>query len=350
MTNTKEILLEAKNISHGYPGVTPTFENLSFDLYKNEIFCLLGPSGCGKSTFLQCLTGFEQPYAGDIFFKGQNLRHIAPEKRGFGLVFQDYSLFPHLTISQNISYGLMSQPSDFKNERVQQLLTLLNLLGHENKYPFELSGGEQQRVAIARAMAPAPELILFDEPFSNLDPALRENLRLEVKDLLIETQTSAIFITHDQEEAFDLGDRIGVLYDGKIQQVGTPDDIYHRPETEFIASFLGSNHFIEGQFHEGVLQTLYGKFDIKSPAGPEEKVRLYVPHANIKLNQPGPGVSAKVLRRYFRGESYWYDVRVDTTSQEFTHIPESSPLDVGDEVSVHIKKEGLSITFPIKKN
>lgn len=350
MTNTKEILLEAKNISHGYPGVAPTFENLSFNLYKNEIFCLLGPSGCGKSTFLQCLTGFEQPSEGNIFFKGQNLRHVAPEKRGFGLVFQDYSLFPHLTISQNISYGLQSHPADFKQERVQQLLTLLNLKGHENKYPFELSGGEQQRVAIARAMAPSPELILFDEPFSNLDPALRENLRLEVKDLLIETQTSAIFITHDQEEAFDLGDRIGVLFEGKIQQVGTPYEIYHKPETEFIGSFLGSNHFIEGQFKQGVLQTFYGQFAITSSENSDERVRIYVPHANIKLNKPGPGVKAKVLRRYFRGESYWYDVRVESNSQEFTHIPENSPLEVGDEVTVHIKREGLSITFPANKN
>lgn len=346
MTKTKKIILEAKNLTHSYQEGVSTFQDLSFSLYEHEIFCLLGPSGCGKSTLLQCLTGFESPLSGEIIFKGKNLQGVAPEKRGFGLVFQDYSLFPHLTIADNISYGLGSADKKTKDARVQELLALLNLKGHEKKYPFELSGGEQQRVAIARAMAPSPELILFDEPFSNLDPALRENLRLEVKDILLETKTSAIFITHDQEEAFDLGDRIGVLHQGKIQQVGTPFELYHQPQTEFIARFLGSNHFIHATQKDGVLETSFGVFPKPENCPEAQELLIYIPHSHLSLDQDLKGSEATVLRRYFRGESYSYDVRLNASAQEFTHITDLRELKIGQKVKVHIKREGLQTTFP----
>lgn len=341
------MLLKIECLQHSYAPHQMTFEDLSFSLEKGELFCLLGPSGCGKSTLLQCLAGFEKPKQGRITLNGKDITHLPPEKRGIGLVFQDYSLFPHLTIEQNITYGLRHYSKKQKQERCFELLKLFNLTSHQKKYPHELSGGEQQRVAIARAMAPKPELILFDEAFSNLDPSLRKKLRQELKDLLYQTQTSAIFITHDQEEAFDMGQRIGILYDGKLQQIGPAFELYHFPKTEFMARFIGSNQFIEGKcLGGGLIETALGNIKLELPSEHSE-VLVYLPYSSFKLHTRGEGqLKAQVKRKSFQGETYLYDVYIANLEKEFSQIRDVRDFKWGEEVDLSIDTSKIGQAFP----
>lgn len=341
------MLLKLEDLQHSYGPHQLTFEGVSFSLKPGELFCLLGPSGCGKSTLLQCLAGFEHPQKGRVIFKDQDITKLAPETRGMGLVFQDYSLFPHLTIQQNITYGLRQQSKDEKKKRCHELLELFNLGHHALKFPHELSGGEQQRVAIARAMAPKPELILFDEAFSNLDPTLRKTLRQELKDLLHETKTSAIFITHDQEEAFDLGERIGILYEGKLQQIGSAFELYHSPQTEFMARFIGSNQFIQGQnMGNGQIATALGEIPIDISEDLKE-VLVYLPYSSLKLQPVGEGqFRGEIKRKSFQGETYLYDVYVPELEKEFSRISDTKDFSWGQEVGLSIDTQKLNRAFP----
>lgn len=341
------MLLQIEGLQHSYAPHQLTFTDLSFSLEKGELFCLLGPSGCGKSTLLQCLAGFEKPQKGRVILKGSDITQLPPEKRGIGLVFQDYSLFPHLTIEQNITYGLRHFSKQQKRERCLELLELFNLTRHQKKFPHELSGGEQQRVAIARAMAPKPELILFDEAFSNLDPSLRKNLRQELKDLLHQTQTSAIFITHDQEEAFDMGERIGILYEGKLQQIGPAFELYHFPETEFMARFIGSNQFIDGKnLGDGQVETSLGKIKLSLPDELKD-VLVYLPYSSFKLHAVGEGqFRGKIKRKSFQGESYRYDVSIPKLEKEFSQIQDIRDFKWGEEIELSIDTEKINRAFP----
>jgi iron(III) transport system ATP-binding protein len=227
-------------------GAVVAVDDVTLDVAHGEILALLGPSGCGKTTFLRLVAGFERPDLGTIVLGGRTVAgdgtFVRPEARRAGIVFQDYALFPHMTLAANVGYGVRGR----KRDRVEEVLRLVGLSGLGDRYPYELSGGQQQRVALARALAPAPDIVLLDEPFSNLDAALRERVRGEVREILRAAGTTTIFVTHDQEEALSLADRVAVMQDGRLHQVGTPGEVYGRPADLFVAAFVGGANLLSG--------------------------------------------------------------------------------------------------------
>jgi ABC-type Fe3+/spermidine/putrescine transport system ATPase subunit len=229
-------------------GKTSVLQNISFDVAEGEALVLLGASGSGKTTILRIIAGLEQPYTGKIMIHGKDVTELPARERGVGVIFQSYALFPKMTVEKNIGYGLRIRKRKRKEikKTVQDLLSLVQLEEHRKKYPSQLSGGQQQRVAIARTLAYDPEVLLFDEPFGALDAQTRTRLRREIRDLLKKVNVPAIFITHDQEEALELGDRIAVINVGHIEQIGTPAEVYNNPATEYVATFLGAANILEG--------------------------------------------------------------------------------------------------------
>jgi iron(III) transport system ATP-binding protein len=238
-------LLSLKNLSKRFDK-TPAVSDVSLDVERGEFFGLLGPSGCGKTTTLRMIAGLEKPDSGTIYFESADITNLPAERRGFGMVFQNYALFPHLNVFENVAFGLRARhkPKSEISERVKGALDLVQLPGYENRRVDELSGGQQQRVAIARAIAIEPALLLFDEPLSNLDVALREETRGELRELVARLGLTAVYVTHDQEEAFALCDRISVMAGGRILQTGEPRELYERPAQLSVAQFLGRNNLI----------------------------------------------------------------------------------------------------------
>src|SRR2546422_5858325 len=234
-------------------GKTSVLENISFDVAEGEALVLLGASGSGKTTILRIIAGLEQPYTGKVILHGKDVTELPARERGVGVIFQSYALFPKMTVEKNIGYGLRIRRHRRREirETVNQLLGLVQLEEHRKKYPSQLSGGQQQRVAIARTLAYKPEVLLFDEPFGALDAQTRVRLRREIRALLKKVNVPAIFITHDQEEALELGDRIAVINVGHIEQIGTPYEIYNNPATEYVATFLGAANILEGTITRG---------------------------------------------------------------------------------------------------
>ena len=234
-------------------GKTSVLENISFDVAEGEALVLLGASGSGKTTILRIIAGLEQPYTGKIMLHGKEVTELPARERGVGVIFQSYALFPKMTVEKNIGYGLRIRKRRRKEIKatVNELLSLVQLEEHRKKYPSQLSGGQQQRVAIARTLAYNPEVLLFDEPFGALDAQTRVHLRREIRALLRKVNVPAIFITHDQEEALELGDRIAVINVGHIEQIGTPREVYNNPATEYVATFLGAANILEGTITHG---------------------------------------------------------------------------------------------------
>jgi ABC-type Fe3+/spermidine/putrescine transport system ATPase subunit len=239
--------LEVVGVTKRFGDVTAV-DKISFSVSRGAITCLLGPSGCGKTTSLRLIAGFEFPDSGAIAIGGRAMTKERPYERNVGLLFQDYALFPHMTVRENISYGLKHRgyPKTAIQQRSREMLDLVKLSGLEQRYPSQLSGGQQQRVALARALAPAPEVLLLDEPLSALDAKLRDELRVELKDILASVECTTIVVTHDQEEAMSLGDSIIVLNEGRIAQEGAPAEIYARPANRFVAGFVGRSNWIPG--------------------------------------------------------------------------------------------------------
>jgi ABC-type Fe3+/spermidine/putrescine transport system ATPase subunit len=235
--------LELKNITHRF-GSRTALDEVSLSIEKGELITLLGPSGCGKTTTIRLIAGFIKPTRGSIWIGGKDITNLPPEKRNVGMVFQSYALFPHLNVYENVAFGLKAANASRSQveDRVPRALELVDLQGYDKRAVFELSGGEQQRVAIARALVIKPQILLLDEPLSNLDASLRERTRKQLRDLITSLGITTVFVTHDQEEAFTLSDRIALLSDGKCQQVGTAQELYHHPANEFVASFVGKSN------------------------------------------------------------------------------------------------------------
>ncbi|MGB9641232.1 MAG: ABC transporter ATP-binding protein, partial [Anaerolineales bacterium] len=288
---------------------------ISFEVQPGEILTLLGPSGCGKSTTLAIIAGLENPDCGDILWDGQSVKELAPHLRHFGLMFQDLVLFPHLNVYENVAFGLHYQnlSTGQIKERVNQVLNLVNLSGMEKRDVNSLSGGEQQRVALARALAPQPRLMMLDEPLASLDRTLKERLVIELGEILRKTNQTAIYVTHDQEEAFMIADRVVVMNQGRIEQMGTPYEVYSQPRTPFVARFLGMNNLIEGEvFLQGTqtwLSLSLGK--IPYPTSTIGKVTALIRPQAAELGiGEGLVISGKVIKRLFRGDLCQLEVDV----------------------------------------
>ena len=241
-------MLEVRHISKAY-GSHPVLQDISFTVTRGETVCLLGPSGGGKSTILRIIAGLEIPDAGQILWQNEDITHVPPHKRGFGLMFQDYALFPHMTVWENVAFGLRMQGLSREEieTRVQDALERVNMWTFAHRRVTDLSGGEQQRVALARTLAPRPALLMLDEPLGSLDRALREQLLEDLRRILREEETPTIYVTHDQEEAFAIADRLILLREGCIEQEGTPEDVYAHPRSAWVARFLGLNNLLEGR-------------------------------------------------------------------------------------------------------
>jgi len=328
----------------------PATDGLSFTVESGRILALLGPSGCGKTTTLRLIAGFETPDQGRIAIAGQTVAdadrgiHVEPEARGVGVVFQDYALFPHLTIAQNVGFGLERTSRGERRARVAQVLDLVSLTDFAERYPHELSGGQQQRVAVARALAPAPTLILLDEPFSNLDADLRAQMRDEVEKILRATGTTAIFVTHDQEEAFTIADQVGVLDQGRLEQVGAPEVIYHNPATPFVAEFVGAADFLPGLVSREGIVTEIGVFGNLNGRALGSRVRVMIRPDDVTFVPDAAG-EAVIVRRYFRGSENLY--RLDLPSGHRVHSSQPSSAAFPNGLRVRPEAHVLHVvTFP----
>jgi iron(III) transport system ATP-binding protein len=292
-------------------------DHISLELEDGKFHTLLGPSGCGKTTLLRMIAGFEHPTGGDILFEGKRLNDIPAQGRGFSMVFQSYALFPHMSVAENIAYGLKLKKLSkaIITQKVDAALTMLDLHGQENKKPTQMSGGQQQRVALARAMVMEPKVILFDEPLSNLDAKLRLHMRSEIRALQKRLGITAIYVTHDQEEAMAISDQIVVLNKGRIEQVGAPIDVYRKPNTEFVANFLGGANVLPVASLPGDIKfQLMGRdydFIEEKPTAPVSKAILR-PEA-IHLSRLGGHHQAKVIESVFLGSRVNYTLRVGET-------------------------------------
>jgi iron(III) transport system ATP-binding protein len=349
-------LLSLDNISHAY-GNQAVVRDLSLTLVDGEIGCLLGASGCGKTTVLRLIAGFETPSQGSIRLRGTTVGapdcHLPPEKRNIGMVFQDYALFPHLTIANNIGFGLResrrwrdgASGSAPAGRRINELLEIVGLSGQGNKYPHELSGGQQQRVALARALAPAPHLLLLDEPFSNLDVELRERLSLEVRDILKQTGTAAILVTHDQHEAFAVADMVGIMHAGRIEQWDTPYNLYHRPATRHVADFVGQGVFLPGQVIDRQTVAIeLGALDSSVPlecassclaCGKGCALDILLRPDDVVHDDASP-TQAEVVAKTFRGAEFLYTLRLASGIQVLSLVPSHHNHAIGEKIGIRL--------------
>lgn len=342
-------LLALQQVTKRYaPDQPPAVDGLTLTLDHGEILSLLGPSGCGKTTTLRLIAGFEMPDVGRVLIRGETMagpeRWVPPEERGVGIVFQDYALFPHLTVAENVGFGLHRLARSARQERIQQILELVGLEGFASRYPHELSGGQQQRVAVARALAPAPALILLDEPFSNLDADLRAQMRDDVERILRNTGTTAIFVTHDQEEAFTLADRVGVLNQGRLEQLDAPEEIYHYPATLFVAEFVGAANFLPGLVTREGIVTELGVLANMEGREIGAKVKVMLRPDDITF-VPRPDAQGVIIRRYFRGSENLYCIRLPSGHRVHSSQASSSVYPNGTRVRAEAHLIHV-VTFP----
>jgi ABC-type Fe3+/spermidine/putrescine transport system ATPase subunit len=291
--------------------------DFSLSIEKSEIVALLGPSGSGKTTVLRLIAGFEEPDSGRILVEGQDVTAVPPERRRFGMVFQHYALFPHLTVGENVAFGLEAQgvARSEVGPRVAETLAIVDLSGFESRRVTQLSGGQQQRVALARALAPSPRVLLLDEPLSNLDPTLRDRTRRELKRLIRRVGITTVLVTHEQEEAFELGDRVAVMNRGRLDQVGSPEELYDRPATRFVATFVGRSNVLDGTWEEGAVRLPEG---VRWPAegidgpSPGEPVELVLRPEALALDPHASdgAIAGEVIERRYAGAASFFLVRL----------------------------------------
>ncbi len=347
-----ETLLELKNIQCRYDGQIAV-DGLSLHVHRGELFCLLGPSGCGKTTALRAIAGFEPVSEGEIWLEDECVSRpghtLPPEKRQLGMVFQDYALFPHLDLGDNITFGLRGQGKVDKRRRADELLEMVGLQGYASRFPHELSGGQQQRVALARALAARPRMILMDEPFSNLDVELRERLSNEVRAILKEQGITGVMVTHDQHEAFAIGDRIAVMREGHLLQLDTAFNLYHEPANRFIAEFIGQGAFLCG--------TLLAPDSIETELGsirgnrayewaPGSTVEVLLRPDDILPDAEGP-ITAQVVGKAFKGAETLYTLALESGTQVLSLFPSHQDHAIGDRVRIRLKVNHL-VAFPLE--
>jgi len=319
-------------------GSTVAVDQAELCVERGEFVALLGPSGCGKTTLLRLIAGFEEPDAGELCVDERRVNGVAPERRRVGMVFQDYALFPHLTVAANVGFGLRRAE---RPERVRELLSLVGLDGLEHRYPHELSGGQQQRVALARALAPAPAVVLLDEPWSNIDPLLRGSMRDELAAILRSLGASVLLVTHDREEAFSLADRIAVMREGRIVQAASPEELYSAPADRWTAGFVGAGNFLRGRIDGDLVETLLGRFPVVGRNGASDVDVLIRPEL-LEL-RPDPLGPAEVVGREFRGHDVFYRVRLADGTEVVSQRPSTELVPPGSRVVVAPHREPVRV-------
>ena len=326
-------------------------DDLTLGLNPQELGCLLGPSGCGKSTLLRAVAGFQELDSGEIWLDNQLLsteRHrVPPEDRGVGMVFQDIALFPHLTVAENIAFGLIDWSEPSQSKRIAELLDLIGLMGLDQRYPHELSGGQQQRVALARAMAPKPKLLLLDEPFSGLDTELRGRLASEVRTILKSDGICSLLVTHDQREAFDFADRIAVMHKGHICQFDTPFNLYHEPTDPFVAHFVGPGEMIDAKIASlrsisSPLGVLTNDEDLEYPI--DSAVQIFLRPDDL-IHDDDSSYQAMLVGKHFRGAHHLYEVKLDNGVILGCLAPSHHNHAIGEMIGVSLDIEHL-VVFP----
>jgi iron(III) transport system ATP-binding protein len=344
--------LSLRDVECGYDG-RPAVRGLSTHVNPGDIVCLLGPSGCGKTTVLRAIAGFHNIDAGEIRIKGQVVSRpgatLPPERRSLGMVFQDHALFPHLTVTDNVAFGLRRQGREEKQRIVAETLELVGLAEMAARFPHELSGGQQQRVALARALAPRPDLILMDEPFSSLDVEMRERLSAEVRDILKKRGTTAVLVTHDQHEAFALGDLVGVMRDGMLLQWDTPYNLYHEPGCRFVADFIGQGVFLPG--------TLLAPDTVETEAGIYKGNRAYnwgkgtcievLLRPDDIVPDPDSPLQAVIVQRAFKGAEILYTLQLPSGGRVLSLFPSHADHAPGERVGIRVQADHL-VAFPLR--
>ncbi|MGR3913356.1 MAG: ABC transporter ATP-binding protein [Gammaproteobacteria bacterium] len=341
-------LLEVRGISCRYAR-TAAVRNTSFELQPGMLACLLGPSGCGKTTVLRAIAGFRRLSAGAIYLNGQCIADssggLPPERRNLSMVFQEHALFPHLSVEKNIAAGLHAHNAAARAMLTREMIARLGLDGMQRRYPHELSGGQQQRVALARALAPRPRLLLMDEPFSSLDFDLREKLRQEVRALLKDIGATCLLVTHDQQDAFTFGERVGVMRGGGIEQWDTAYRIYHQPATRFVAGFIGEGVLLDGVVTaHGVIQTELAQLrgDISPEFAPGMAVQVLLRPDDIVHDDAGPRF-AKIKKRAFRGENYLYTLALPSGREILSLVPSHHNHAVGEDLGIKLEIDHLVV-------
>jgi len=339
--------LQVHEISASYDRGKMVVNSVSFELEEGELGCLLGPSGCGKTTILRAISGFQDLGSGSISLDGtlisQPNKHVSPERRNVGMVFQDHALFPHLSIAENIGFGLSKLDPQERDQRVSSLLELIGMQDYSNQYPHELSGGQSQRVALARAIAPQPKLLLMDEPFSNLDSDLRESLGHEVRILLKELGITAIMVTHDQHDAFALGDQIGVMSQGQLVQWDSSFNLYHAPNSRFVANFIGDGVFIKGQIvGDNAVLTNFGeiKGETINVDSTNQYIDVLIRPDDVIHNAKSP-IRGQVTRKAFKGAQTLYTINTASGDTLMSLVPSHDDYEVGDTIGVSIQADHL---------
>ncbi len=321
-------LLCVHHLTKSFAGLDrPVIEDVTFCVHPGEVFALVGPSGCGKTTTLRTVMGFEHADSGEVLHAGRMLQgpgvFVPPEKRGIGFVFQDYALFPHLSVLANVMFGIRHVPRKRRKQVAKEALWMVGLMGYEERRPHDLSGGQQQRVALARAIAPGARVILLDEPFSSLDPDLRHATRNEVRLIAHRAGMAVVLVTHDQEEALSTADRLAVMRDGRLMQTGVPEQVYARPRSAFVAQFLGRTNLLEAEASGRVAQTALGPVELDTFSSGPVTLSLRPEHLALEaVNGEAEAAGGRIVSREFKGHDLTYRVRLGraeyTVQTEYT--------------------------------
>jgi iron(III) transport system ATP-binding protein len=345
----RENVLELDDVTKEYDG-EPAVEGLTLSVRDGEFLTLLGPSGCGKTTTLRLVAGLEEPDSGEVRIAGASVagngKTVKPEDRDVGLVFQEFALFPHMTVEENVAFGL-----DGDDDRVDEMLELVGLEKHRDKKPDQLSGGQRQRVALARSLAPEPDVLLLDEPFSNLDVGLRVRMREEVRRITKEAGVTTVSVTHDQEEALSISDRVGVMNDGRLEQVGDPEEVFQTPESRFVADFLGHASFVSGKVDEDAVETPLGKVGMANvegltPAYEGADVDILVRPDDATALPPEGDPDGRIVHRRYDGPSFTYRVRLTDGGTVHCMHNHTEGFEVGDEVKIRLELDHPLAWYP----